>query len=235
MVKGIYDAASNLHAKMKNMEIVANNLANINTTGYKREIPFSEYMSKYGNENVKQLSDFSSGVFEETGNKLDLSINGDAFFVVETDRGLALSKDGKFKVDDEGYVVNGRNQKLIGSGGPLNLYEKVFDKTGDISFTKNGEVKIGGISAGQLMIAGVTNKSNMVRGESQNFYLPETDYQIAMEGSFEVMQGYLENSNTNPLQEMQAMIQLNKDYETTQKIIQSLDTMMGQAKEVGKV
>ena len=235
MVKGIYDAASNLHAKMKNMEIVANNLANINTTGYKREIPFSEYLDKYGNQNIKQLSDFSSGVFEETGNKLDLSVKGEAFFVVQTDRGLALSKDGKFKIDNEGYVVNSRDKKLISSNGPLNLYEKVFDKTGDVNFSKNGEIQIGGKNVGQLMIAEVINKNNIVRGEAQNFYLPETDFRIADEGSYEVMQGYLENSNTNPLQEMQSMIQLNKDYETTQKIIQSLDTMMSRAKEVGKV
>jgi flagellar basal-body rod protein FlgF len=74
-----------------------------------------------------------------------------------------------------------------------------------------------------------------VRAGGSNFLVEDNNFKNADEESFTISQGYLEESNTNPIEEMQSMIAINKEYETTQKIMNALDASLGQANEVGKV
>ena len=87
MVKGIYAAARCLEQHMQNIEVIANNLANLNTTGYKREIPFSEVVNKYGDSFIKKLTSQQQGEVVQTSNQLDLAISGNGFFSVMNDQG----------------------------------------------------------------------------------------------------------------------------------------------------
>lgn len=237
MVKAIYQAAKNMQLKTKNIEIVSNNLANINTRGYKRELPFSELMTRFQNSPYKQLTDFSEGSTIATENPLDLAINGVGFFVVEGDNGKELSRDGRFSISEEGYLVNGRGYRVYGSKGEVNLQELLVDKSKTVSFTKSGEIKVGDEVIEKLFIAKIDNQEHLMRSNAQGFRFEEkdTDYQEAEESGYKIMQGYIEESNVDPIREMEAMINVNKDYEATQKVIGAFDTSLGKATEIGRI
>ncbi len=235
MVKGLYYAAKSLQSKIRNIEIVANNLANINTTGFKREIPFSEYLDRAENRTIKQITDFSQGNLLETGNPFDLAITGKGFFVVKTDRGLEITKNGKFKIDKEGFLTTEDGERVQGKNGEISFLENIFEGNKDITITKEGVIKIGEESVNQLKIVEVEDTNKLIRSGNGKYYLEDEDYRTAKTDSFEIKQGYLEESNTNPILEMQSMIKLEKDYEASQKMIASLDQMMSKAKEIGKV
>ncbi len=235
MVKGLYFAAKSLQDKIRNIEIVANNLANINTTGFKREIPFSEYLDREENKTVKQITDFSEGSLLETGNPFDLAISGKGFFVVKTEQGLEITKNGKFKIDAEGFLTTEDGERVQGKNGEISFLENIFESNKPVTITKDGIIKVGDEIVNQLKIVEVEDTRKLIRSGNGKYYLADEDYRKAPESDFEIHQGYLEESNTNPILEMQAMIKLEKDYEASQKMIASLDQMMGQAKEIGKV
>ncbi|OGU33897.1 MAG: hypothetical protein A2068_01860 [Ignavibacteria bacterium GWB2_35_6b] len=235
MDKGINTIAKNLSYQMKNIEIVANNLANINSTGYKKELPFAEYLSRAESKDIKQITDYTEGIFTSTGNPLDLAISGDGFFMVKTDRGLEITKNGKFSLTEDGDLITAMGNKVMSAKGEINISDMKLDKNKQLVITKEGEIKIGEDTVDKLMIVKVENPEKLIRTEHQNFFLEDEDYKTADEENYNLIQGYLEESNTNPILEMQAMIGINKDYETAQKIVNSMDRIMGLSNEVGKV
>ena len=235
MVNGLSNTAKSLQTKMRNLEIIANNLANINTTGYKKQVAFLEYLSGAEEDSPKQITDFSEGEFIETGNKFDMAVSQKGFFVIETDRGKELTKNGKFKLDESGNLVNEQGHLVQGQNGSINIFEHVVSKDADVTVTKGGEVKIGEMIVDRLMIAKIDDQTGMTRTENENFYFADQRFHIAEENEFTVLQGYLEESNTNPVIEMQSMISLNRDFQAAQKMIHSFDDIMGKSKEIGKV
>lgn len=236
MVKGLYDAARSMHNKIRNIEIVANNIANINTTGYKREIPFSEYLDKQtGPDKLTQLTDFTSGSLMKTGNPFDMALKGNGFFMIETEQGVELTKSGRFTISDEGFLVDQSGNKVLTDNGGINLDELLFEGNNSFQIKKNGEIQIGDNIVGQLAIASIDDQSGMKRMEGQKFLFTDGMHRVALEEEYELHQGYIEESNCNPIIEMQAMIKLNKEYETAAKIISSLDQIMAKSKEIGRV
>jgi flagellar basal-body rod protein FlgG len=230
----IYEAAKNLHHQMKNMEVIANNLANINSTGYKRQIPFTEYLAREENQG-RQITDFSEGNFIETGNPFDLALTGSNFFMLKTERGIEITKDGRFEISDDGYLVNDNGEKVVSESGEVNLFEFVIEKNATVKITSNGEIKVGTDVIDKIAVAKIENQDNLVRTEGQQFYDPGEDYETPPESDYQIHQGFLEESNTNAIYEMQYMIKINRDYESSQKLIREMDEMMGKAKEIGTV
>lgn len=238
MVNGLshlYQAANVMHNKMTDISITANNLANINTVGFKRELPFAEVISRLTNSPVKQLTDFSEGVFSQTGNPLDLAISKNGFFMIKTDKGVQLTKNGHFKLTEDGGIVDSKGNPVMTQGGDLNLLEYTLNKDNEIKISKDGEITVGKEVVDQLKIAKIDDPTGMVRESGQNFSFPNGGYSEASEDDYEIEQGYLEGSNTNAILEMEQMISMNKEYETAQKIIKAIDQQMGMAKEIGKI
>ncbi|MEE9429544.1 MAG: flagellar hook-basal body protein [Melioribacteraceae bacterium] len=235
MIKGLYNASISLHEKMRNIQVVANNLANINTNGYKREIPFSEYMKRSENQDIKQVTDFTEGEFQETGNSFDLALSGDAFFAVSTDRGTELTKNGQLKIDEEGFLSTKNGDRVLGNSGEISLNEILIDSKDGITITTDGEIKSGDLVLDKIRMLKVEDPRKLLRSENQKYYDVDENYETAEKSDYQIHQGFIETSNTNPIIEMQAMIQLQKDYEASQKMIASLDNMLGQNKEIGRV
>ena len=235
MVEGLFNASKSLHEKMRNIQVVANNLANINTNGYKREIPFTEFMKRSENQQVKQITDFSEGEFQETGNTFDLAISGNAFIAVNTERGIEITKNGQLKIDDEGYLSTKDGDRILGNNGEINLNEEIIDSKGNITITTDGEIKSDDLTINSIRMVTIEDPRKLLRSENQKYFDPEENYETADKSKYQVHQGFIETSNTNPILEMQAMIQLQKDYEASQKMIASLDNMLGQNKEIGRV
>ena len=235
MIKGLFNASISMQDKIHNIQVIANNLANINTNGYKREIPFSEYMKRNGNENIKQITDFSEGEFVETGNPLDLAISGKAFLTVRTNRGIELTKNGSLKIDGEGFLATKDGDRVLGERGEIYLDEELIDSKGKITITAEGKIKLNDQTIDTLRLVKVENPNALLRNENEKYFDPNENYIRADASEYQIHQGFIETSNTNPILEMQSMIQLQKDYEASQKMIASLDAMLSYNKEIGRV
>ena len=234
MIKGIYTAARGLDARMKNLEIIANNLANLNTTGFKREIPFSEIINQLGNTQIQQLTDFKQGDLVQTNNPLDAAISGKGFFVVQTESGTQLTRNGSFKISDEGYLADQQGDKVMGQKGFIKIDMLSFEKQKSITISKDGEVKFGNDVIDSLKIVKMDGQQDSERTSDVNFSA-SGGYQLANQNDYEIKQGYLEESNVNPIKEMENMIKVNNEYQSASKMINFLDKSLDEANQIGKV
>ncbi len=235
MIEGLNKAASALGNGFSNMGRIANNLANVDTPGFKRDLPFSEVLDEENNIMLSQFTDHHQGDVYYTNNPLDLALTGQGFFTVDTGNEVLLTKNGKFKISEDGYLVNSQGYKVLGQSGEISVGEYLNEEDQKITVTKEGEIIFGKHNIDTLKISVVGDLRDLTKAEASTFRHPTGDFQTAEETEFSIAQGYLENSNINPVIEMEAMIQQTKDYETAAKIIQALDTSLGQANEIGKV
>lgn len=234
MIKGIYLAARGLDNRMKNLEIVANNLANLNTVGYKKDISFFEMMNQFGKPGVKKTIDYAQGNLIQTFNQLDISINGKGFFVIEGRDGMELTRNGKFNISDNGDLVTEYGERVVGKNGSININNSVLQNDTSILISKSGEISIGEVAIGSLLIVLPDNPMNIEKSSNLNFNLTDGEFLIPDEESFEILQGYLEESNVNPIQEMESMIKVSINYESNNKIINYLDQTLEKANEIGR-
>ena len=236
MIKGIYTAARALEYRKNSIDVIANNLANVNTTGYKREVPFSEVINKMGDVQTKRVTNQSQGDLSLTANPLDFAITGLGFFALKNDQGgIQLTRNGRFKISDEGFLTDGTGNRVLGKNGPIEMEATMFDQNSTIHVTNNGEIKIGEKIIDTLLIMNVENSNELSRSGQSNFTSENQEYFTLPEDKYTISQGYLEGANTNIMEEMSAMIQLNKEYESAQKIISTLDHTLGKANEIGTV
>lgn len=235
MDQGLEYAEIAMRNKMQNIQIIANNLANLNTTGFKRGIEFSEVFDQEQLNITKELTDFSPGVFIETNDPLNAAISGNAYFTVKTPEGEHLTKNGNFIIDKEGYLANTEGYRVMAQNGEINLQEHLLESNKTFKITKNGEIKADDEIIGRLKIQSVVDNKKLIKADGQRFFTEDKIYAEVNDGEFEVHQGYLESSNTNAIMEMQAMIQLQSDYEAAQKMITSLDEALNQTNDLGTV
>jgi len=235
MVNGIYNVARSLNTKVKSIDVLANNLANINSTGFKKQVPFQEYLDKNGEIAVKQTTDYGQGEVILSANPLDLAISGDGYFLVKTENGTELTRNGKFHISEDGYMVNGNGDKVLGNNGEISFGDLIDADNPSISISKTGEIKIGETNVDSLVIAKLENPQEAIRTSSSNFAVADDNYSVASPQNYEIVQGYLEESNVNPILEMQTMIETNKDYESAYKIMRYLDQTMEKSNQIGRV
>ena len=235
MIKGLFQSARSLHSGNQHLGVVANNLANINTSGFKREEPFSEILSNEGQIIVRQVTDYKQGELVYTGNPLDMAIKGDGFFAIQTENGKRLTRDGRFTISNEGYLVNLNGDKVLGSDGEISFGENIFQQEQNITISNRGEIKVGDTEIDDLLVVSIEDTNNLDKAGKNYFRYTTEDFTEQDEGKFELSQGYLESANVNPVEEMQSMIKLNKDYQSSFKIVNYLDESLGQANQIGKI
>jgi len=237
MVKGLESASKSLNLNEKKIGSMANNLANLNSTGYKREIPFEQLIINNGEEiRTRRMIDFSQGELEQTNNPLDLAIQGDAFFVIEDSNGeMLFTKNGKFKISEEGYITDHADNQLQGEDGPIQLEDGFWNQNQTISVSTSGEVYMGDELLDRIKLISVEDKTSLERYSNSTFKLKYGYFDDVEKGDVEVKQGFLEGSNINPIIEMEDMISISKNYESAQKMIQYIDEIMGKANEIGNV
>ncbi|MCX8106345.1 MAG: flagellar hook-basal body protein [Ignavibacterium album] len=235
MIKGIYHAARSLETQNKNLERIANNLANLNTVGYKREGMFIQILNQLGLPQVKSPVDMSQGELVETKNPLDLAIVGVGLFVVKTEKGFEFVRNGNFQISEEGFLVDKEGRKVIGKNGEINLSEYQLDENNLLSISRNGEIKVGENVVDNLLIAKLNEDTYEQRKEGLNFDSISDIQELSEEGEYQILQGYLEESNVNPIQEMENMIRVSKDYESSYKMVISLDESLQKSVEIGKI
>lgn len=245
MIRGLYTAASGLAVQWERQEAIANNLANANTAGYKRDdligSTFEEHMiyavragnSRYigsatgGTVGFQSVTDFSPGELQQTGNPLDLALEGQGFFVVQTPQGERLTRNGEFTLDNAGNLVTRQGYKVLGEKGPISFRGSAAEILGD------GKILVGGGVIDQLRIVRPQNNAALQK-EGANLYIGGGTWGTAT--GTQVRQGFMEGSNVQSVMEMVRMIEVSRAYETNQKVLAAHDSALDKAvNEVGRV
>ena len=235
MIKGIFQAAKNLQIGEKQISVISNNLANMGTTGYKKELPFYQVLEEEGTRITKQVTDFSAGEQLFTGNPLDLALKGDAYFRVQTNDGERLTRDGQLTISDDGFLTNRKGDKILGEGGLINLKDVMTNDNSRVTVTLEGVVMVGEKIVDKLMIMKGGEESRLIKDYEVYFKSNDGEYNQVDTEDYEIAQGFLESSNVSPINEMESMISLSKNYESAKNILTYLDESLEKANQIGKV
>ena len=226
----------------RQLDIVANNIANMNTTGFKGEkMMFTQHLVKSGGgqrllgpklaftRDIATMLDTSDGPMEKTGNSLDLGINGEGYFVIQTENGERYTRNGHFQLDDGGQLVNQNGDPLLSTANePLFL----SPEDTEIAISRDGTVSTNNGDLGRIRLVGFENPQNLKRGADGLFNTDERPKDIE---SPEINQGMLEGSNVKPIFEMARMITIHRNYDNIRNFIKREDERMrNMVKELGK-
>jgi len=175
-------------------------------------------------------TDFNQGTLEETGNALDFAISGRGFFRVTSPQGEMYTRNGSFYLNGNGEVVTDEGYQLLGRNGNV-----ILDGD-DFRLSNNGEIIVDGQAVDQIDIINILNVNDLDK-YGQSYYILKENAEIEdapFEG--EILQGFLEGSNINPISEMVNMINIMRAYESNSRVVRAYDEILQKAvTEVGKL
>jgi len=238
--KGIYAAASAMRTETRSLDVAAANLANVQSTGYRRQIAmhngFADLLAQRGRtEDLAgnggagiypegSIHSFAQGELQETGNPFDMGLNGDGFFRVrdQQDR-LWLTRAGSFALDSGGRMVTPDGWTLEGQAGPIVIPEDALgvrmDASGRIYAEQAGEGgKIDSRFIDQVRIAEVDEPVALLPRNGQ-YFAARTEPGDVTVGSVEVVQGRIERSNVEAVSELVQMVSIQRRYEAAQRAL----------------
>lgn len=254
MIRGWYIGASGMNAQQNRLDAIANNLANVDTTGFKRDIPVSKafsdliirrvdadgvYKTSDGSYDVAPIvgslglgvetnelyTDFDQGSFKSTDTSTDMALGGEGFFVVQTPDGERFTRNGNFLLGKEGILLTKDGYPVMGENGPIAVEsDKFFVNQDGMIIDRENDVYID-----RLKIVRFENERYLKKqGESlwDTNLIAGSPYVAEGDERPRVLQGFTETSNVNVVNEMVQMIEVNRAYEANQKSIQTEDDMM---------
>lgn len=225
MNPGVYNAVRGCRIQQLKFDTIANNLANVGTTGFKKSLLFFDQALR-----VHEKTNMAQGNMRHTGNSLDLALAGEGFFKVNTAAGIRYTRDGRFHLNARGELVTSNGDPVMGSGGPVSI-----DGT-DVTVDATGRIDVDGTEVDTLSIV-FFDRSGRLRKEGLSYYVYEGDVgEGPRPEQTSVMQGYLEESNVAVTEEMIRMVEALRNFESYQKVLQTFDETDGKAiNEVGKL
>lgn len=229
MSNSIYTTLARQDGLLKEMQVVANNIANTNTSGYKTDRAiFAEYVMATGPE-TPSLSmgglaghsfDMTQGTVKFTGGQFDLAIQGEGFFALETDNGQRLTRAGAFQISAEGELVTGDGAKVLSEGSsPI----QIPPEAENVTIAGDGTISSAGQIIGQV---GIFTPTGQLQRETDTRFVADGGVQ-PVEGAA-VLQGALEASNVSPVLEMARMIEVHRAYEAGQTLMEQEDQRISQ-------
>ncbi len=255
MIRGWYIGASGMNAQQNRLDAISNNLANVDTTGFKKDIPvskeFSElllrrskadgvYKTPFGSADVAPVigkiglgvetnelyTDFDQGSFKSTDTSTDFALSGKGFFVVQTPDGERFTRNGNFHLGKEGILLTKEGYPVMGESGPIHVKDDKFIVNKDGMVFNADDNNL----VDRVKIVRFDNE-RYLKKQGSSFWKTNNiagDYHIA-EGNErpQVLQAYTETSNVNVVNEMVQMIEVNRAYEANQKSIETEDDMLG--------
>ncbi len=215
-------------SQLNRNDVVANNLANINTNGFKKDMMFFDYLDDQSNESQDgtQAVDFAQGTLKQTNNDLDLAISGRGFFVIETDDGAGYTREGHFKLDKNGILKDSSDRAVLGENGQIAIIGENLNPK-NISITQNGEIFADEELMGRLRIVDFENTGD-IKKVGGNLFTADESQELEVQEAV-IHQGFLEESNVNPADEMIQLIEVQRQFESMQKMVRSLDEVFSLA------
>ena len=244
MIKGLYTAGAGMMLQMARQDVVANNLANVNTGGYKKQIAVAQafpnmLISRLGEikKNIegeyqpvpvkligglgtgaaieKIYTDFTMGNIRKTDNATDLALNSDGYFAVLTPQGERYTRNGQFKINNEGILTTNQGYPALDTGDqPISL-------EGEFSIDEMGNISVNGESIARLKMVRFENPQYLER-QGDNLVAAQEEAGTILERPG-ILQGYTEDSNINAVKEMVELINVVRAYESMQKVVQAED------------
>jgi len=205
--------------------VVANNIANAATTGFRQEgVVFSEYVKRVeGGESLSMATaavrntSMLQGTLTQTGGSLDLAIEGNGFFLIETAQGERLTRSGHFTSSAEGELVTADGNRVLDIGGaPVFLPPDAVD----LSVAADGTMSAGGVPLAQIGLVQPVDVLGMIR-ESGVLFRADAGVEPADTGR--ILQGFLESSNVDPISQIARMIEVQRAYEMGQSLLERED------------
>ena len=226
MENATYAALTRQMGLMSEMRVVANNIANASTTGFRAEgVIFAEYVNALGPDTPSlSMADaevrethFTQGALSQTGGPFDLAIEGDGFFLIETPQGERLTRAGSFTPNENGDLITAEGFRVLDAGGAPVF---VPQGAGPVGIAPDGTVSVGGQPVSQVGLVLPNDPLGLIREDGVRF---------RAEGGFEeaptarVLQGFVEESNVDPVLEVARMIEVQRAYELGQSFLDKED------------
>jgi len=214
--------SASLNALTREFDIIAHNLANVSTTGYKRRVHgFSQAMDSQGAGGGDGVSsegfDFSQGHLVETGRTLDVALFGKGFFMIETPEGPLYTRHGVFRTNQNGQIVDSEGRVVAGANGPLAI--PAGTNITDITVNQTGQISADGASLGQFRIVDFPDdEDQLICVGLSCFQAPENVKPVPTE-EVTIRQGCQESSNVQMVDELVSMIMVTRTYEANVKLI----------------
>jgi flagellar basal-body rod protein FlgF len=237
MSSGIYTAFSGLRAQMDALDMMANNLANVNTTGFKEDNAFFTLLEKSINESPgpDQLNSTinqsivaqaavnpTAGSIRPTNRDLDIAIEGDGFLVVQSPGGTAYTRNGSLRLNDKSVLTASEGFPVLGvTGRPITL------GSGKIHISEDGEVSLDGTAVDRLKLVSFDNIS-MLQKQGSSLFTQKPGLNSGKPSNAKISSGYLEQSNVNAVSSVVRMVEIMRHFEALQK---SLSLMMNEIDE----
>jgi flagellar basal body rod protein FlgG len=212
-------AASALQMLERRQAVLANNLANASTKGFKAETAFSRLM---GNAlaATETAVDLSSGTLSQTHNPFDLAVNGEGFFVVQTPNGERLVRNGSFQLNAERQLVDEKGNPVLADGGAITIPQ------GQVEIKKSGMIEVNGKPLTRLRLETVASGVDL-QHEGGTMFVPDATRKAIAPEDRDIKQGYLEESNVNAITAMTDMLSVLHRYQAAQKTLTTIDAARG--------
>ena len=247
LTQAMYAASVGAFNNQQRLDVLTNNLANINTPGFKQDklyfrVPVGA--EKEGDSQTDYLdpqtpsgpmargarTDFSQGILRHTDNALDLALEGKCFFCIQTPEGTHYTRNGRFTINGDGVLATMGGQPVLGKGGEIRI------DGSNVHVDEGGNVSVDGSEVGTLKVVSVSQPASLEKMGNTLFALGGTGVAKEMTEGFKVREGYLEASNVNSIRAMTEMIDISRCYESYQKTIQFLnDATKKSVGEVGRL
>jgi len=219
---GYYAACTALKTQSNALELIANNVANINTTGYRAQLPSFESLLVEGRNSapsngwsrlVNQFAvlngtrlDLTEGNLQRTGNPLDLALDGPGFFAVQTKAGVLYTRDGNFQLSAKGQLTTAAGDAVLGTAGPINV-----PGNAQIAIGPDGTISVAGAVTGKLRLVEFAPGAQVSAVGGQYYFAPATATPPAVHTR--IRDGMLESSNVNPVAAVVALITAQRQSE----------------------
>lgn len=247
MLRGLYIAGSGMTERAANLDVVANNIANMQTDTFKRDrVAYSEFKQMFLNriqngektEQVGELAlgslldtnkftDFTQGPLVSTGDDHDLAIEGNGFVKVALpDGSTRYTRDAHWNLTSNGMLVDDRGFAILDNKGG----EIVLGETGNITISDDGTISQNGKSTGKIGIFEIDDRTLLVKDGSSMYRFDGDPSMLESEAeNTYLQQGYVEKPNFSPLSMVTDMIRILREYESSQKVVQVYDETINQA------
>jgi flagellar basal-body rod protein FlgG len=243
MIQGIYTASTSMTALAQKQDQIANNLANVNTTGFKQSGLFTAaYQDLLKDDHNRVFAnrvhkvnevfiDYSEGTMRRTNGDLDLFIKGSGFFKIMADDGVRYTRNGNFAIDNMGLLVTDDGSKVMGTEGFIRV-----EPNEKITISERGEVMQGGYTKGVIKIVDFEKPYEMRRCGNSRFAPLSVEAVEYQSPGYVLRQGYLESSNVDMIRNMVQMISAHRNYESSQKALHAQDETLDKViNQVGMV
>ena len=235
MDSGYYAASAGLAAQSQALELVAHNLANLATTGYRgQKTTFRSLLTGTGAASINPLNvainnfgilsgsrvDLTSGSPAPTGNPLDVAIAGSAFFAVQSPQGTLYTRDGGFHLTSAGQLVTSQGNPVLGEQGPITL------PSGNVAISSDGTISVDGSVVAKLQLAEFPPDTNLTAMGNATYNAPDGSALAPADSS--VRQGMLEGSNVSATESVVQLITVQRNAEMLSRALSAFDAQMNQ-------